>query len=142
MVDRRIVNPPALGRPVGYSHGIRVPAAASRGRGLLFIAGQVGARPDASGTLRVASKRFAPQFGQALDNVMEVLQAADGKPQDVVELTIYVRDLAAYRAARKELGPIWRRRMGPHYPAITLVEVSGLLERGALVEIRAVAALG
>lgn len=128
------INPPALGKPVGYTHGVLA-------GNMLFIAGQVGARPAEGDRLEVVSPEFAPQFDAALGNVLEVVKAAGGHAGDLVELTVFVKDLEAYRAARAALGEIWRRRLGRHYPAVTLVEVSGLFEPGTLVEIRAVAAL-
>jgi enamine deaminase RidA (YjgF/YER057c/UK114 family) len=127
-------NPPALGKPVGYTHGVQAGP-------LLFVSGQVGARPGRDGALQVVSTEFLPQFEAALDNVLEVVRSAGGQASSVVEMTIFVKDLAAYRAARRELGQAWRRRFGQHYPAITLVEVSGLFEPGSLVEIRATASL-
>lgn len=130
----RLVNPPSLGKPVGYAHGVQA-------GGLLFVAGQVGARPAKDGTLRVVSPDFAAQFEAALANVLEVVRAAGGRPDHLVEMTVFVKDLAAYAAARAALGDAWRRLLGRHYPAVTLVEVSGLFEPGTLVEIRAVAAL-
>lgn len=132
-MNPKLVNPPALGKPVGFTHGVQA-------GNLLFIAGQIGAEPHGEG-LRVVSPDFAPQFDAALGNVLEVVHAAGGKASSVVEMTLFVTDLEAYRAARGALGEAWKRRMGRHYPAVTLVEVSGLLEPGALVEIRAVAAL-
>lgn len=128
------VDPPSLGKPVGYSHGVRTGP-------LLFVSGQVGALPDKDGALRMVSPSFAAQFDQALANVLEVVRAAGGKPEGVVEMTVFVTDLAAYKAARRDLGETWKRRLGKHYPAMTLVEVKGLYEPGCLVEIRAIASL-
>ena len=135
MVRREIVNPPGLGMPLGYSHGIRV------GR-LLFIGGQIGATPRADGRPVVVSKEFVPQFSRALSNVLEVVHAAGGGPRNIVEMVVYVKGMGEYRESRRELGEVWKKAMGKHYPAMTLVEVSDLFEDGALVEIRAVAALG
>ena len=128
------VNPPSLGKPVGYAHGTLA------GK-LLFIAGQVGARPVKDGALELAAPDLAGQFDAALGNVLEVVRAAGGQPGDLAEMTIFVTDLEAYRRARPAIGEAWRRRLGKHYPAITLVEVAGLYEPGSLVEIRATASL-
>lgn len=133
MVKTTIVNPPALGRPVGFSHGVRA-------GDLLFVAGQVGALPGAHG-LRIVSTDFVPQFEQALKNVLAVVEAAGGRPESIVEMTVFVADVGVYRASREPLGAAWKRVMGRHYPAMTLVGVSGLVDDGALVEIRAIAAL-
>jgi enamine deaminase RidA (YjgF/YER057c/UK114 family) len=117
--------------PKGYSNG-RI------GRGpVLHIAGQVGWTPD--GTF--VAKDVVGQFAQALDNVLAVLHAAFGRVTDIAEMTVYVTDIAAYRAARKELGPVWRERMQNHFPAMALVGVSALVEPEALVEIQVVAYL-
>jgi enamine deaminase RidA (YjgF/YER057c/UK114 family) len=82
------------------------------------------------------------QFARALDKVLAVVGAAGGGPADVARVTIYTTDLGAYRAGREALGNAWRARMGKHYPAVAMVEVSGLADRGALVEIEATAVVG
>jgi enamine deaminase RidA (YjgF/YER057c/UK114 family) len=117
--------------PKGYANG-RI------GRGpVLHIAGQVGWNADGV----FEAKDLVGQFATALDNVLAVLRVAHGHVDDLAEMTIYVTDMVAYRAARKQLGPIWRQRMGSHYPAMALVAVSALVEPDALVEIQAVAYL-
>lgn len=135
MVTIRPVNPASLGPPVGYSHGMRAGH-------LLFVAGQVGAVAGADGKLKVVSSDFAAQFEKALENVLAVVREAGGTPESVAEMTIFVTSVAQYGGARKAVGEAWRRHLGRHYPAITLVEVSGLFEPGTLVEIRAVAMVG
>ena len=126
-----VVAPPALARPVGYSHGIR-------GSGeLLFVAGQTGSTRDGA----LIGDEFVAQFAQALENVLEVVAAAGGRPEQIARLTIYVTSRDEYRAAREALGHAWRMRMGSHYPAMTLVEVRGLLDERAKVEIEATALL-
>jgi enamine deaminase RidA (YjgF/YER057c/UK114 family) len=129
-----IVNPRALGEPKGWNNGLLAPA----GGRLLFIAGQAGWEEDATGP----PPDFAGQFARALDKVLTVLREAGGAPSDLARLTIYVTDLPDYRASRKALGEAWRARLGKHYPAVSLVAVSGLVDRGALVEIEATAVLG
>jgi enamine deaminase RidA (YjgF/YER057c/UK114 family) len=126
----RAINPEGWARPVGYSHGML-----ATGR-VLAVAGQVGA--DREGRL---AEGLVAQFDQALGNVAEVVGAGGGKIDDVVSMTIYVLDRAAYLAARPALGEVWRRRAGRHYPAIALVEVRGLVAEGALVELQALAVL-
>ena len=130
----QIVNPAALGAPKGWNNGLLAPR---EGR-LLFIAGQAGWEDEAVG------KRpdFADQFARALDKVIAVLREAGGEPGDLARLTIYVTDLAAYRASRKAIGESWRARLGKHYPAVALLEVKGLMDRGAMVEIEATAVVG
>ena len=126
-----VVNPDTLARPRGYSHGMK-------GSGdLLFVAGQIGW--DRHG--QMVHGDFAAQFGQALDNVLEVVWKAGGGPSSVARLVIYVTDKAEYRRLQKEIGAAYRARMGRHYPAMVLVEVKSLLEDDARVEIEATALL-
>lgn len=129
-----IVNPKALGEPKGWNNGLLAP----RGGRILFIAGQAGWEEQAPG----APDAFPEQFARALDKVLAVLREAGGEPSDLARVTLYVTDLPAYRASRKALGEAWRARLGKHYPAASLVAVSALLDRGALVEIEATAVLG
>ena len=126
-----IINPPGWPAPRGYSNGI-----VAEGR-TLFVAGQIGW--DEKGVL--VSDRMADQFDRALANVLAIVDAAGGTPTSIVRFTMFVTDKAAYIAARAEIGDRYRARMGRHYPAMTLVEVSALLEPGALVEIEATAVL-
>ena len=125
------MNPESLAKPRGYSHGMK-------GYGdVLFVAGQIGWDRGAV----LVSDDLAAQFGQALDNVLDVVWAAGGSPQSVARMVLYVTDKDEYRARAKDIGAEYRRRMGKHYPAMTLVEVSSLFEDGAKVEIEAVALL-
>lgn len=127
-----IINPASLGAPRGWNHGLLAPGDAR----LLFVAGQVGV--PAAGAA-AATPGFVEQFGAALDRVLAVVREAGGGPDDVARMTVFVTDLAAYRASLAPLGEAWRSRFGTHYPAMALVEVSGLVDRGALVEIEATA---
>lgn len=129
-----IVNPAALGEPKGWNNGVIAPA----GGRLLFVAGQAG---WATGAAREAPG-FAAQFARALDHVLAVVRDAGGQPHDVARLTVYVTDIAAYQADLQELGRLWRERFGTYYPAMALVQVQGLVDRGAQVEIEATAVLG
>ena len=126
-----LINPPSLAKPRGYSH-----AAAGRGR-TLALAGQIGWDPDA----KLVSREFAPQFAQALANLIETLRFAGGKPEDLISLRIYVTDKQQYLAAMKEVGASYRQHLGKHFPAMALVQVAALLEDGALVEIEGLAVL-
>jgi enamine deaminase RidA (YjgF/YER057c/UK114 family) len=116
--------------PKGYADG-RI----GRGR-VLHIAGQIGWKDG-----RFEAKDLVGQFAQTLDNVLGVLAAAHAHVQDIAEMTVYVADIVAYRAARKELGKVWRERFGMHFPAMALVGVTALVEPEAVVEIQAVAYL-
>jgi enamine deaminase RidA (YjgF/YER057c/UK114 family) len=126
-----ILNPDSLSVPKGWNHGLRARA----GGRILFIAGQAGWETGMTG----APPGFVAQFGLALDKVLAVLSAAGGRPEDVGRMTVYVTDLAIYRASRAALGEVWRARFGKHYPAMALVEVGGLVDEGAMVEIEATA---
>ena len=125
----QIINPPELGRPRGFSHGVIAPAGAR----LLFVAGQTAA--DDNG--RIAAPSLVAQFGTALEKVTQVVRAGGGEPHDIARMTIYVTDMATYRASRSELGATWKQWMGTHYPAMALLEVSALVDAGAMVEIQA-----
>jgi len=128
------VLPDGWPRPSGYSDGVRVPA----GRSLVFVAGQVAW--DAEHRL-VGGDDFVAQFRQALANVLTVVAKAGGEPGSLASLTIFVTDKERYRRSLAAIGAAWRELVGRHYPAMALVEVGGLLEAGALVEIQAVAAV-
>jgi NAD(P)-dependent dehydrogenase (short-subunit alcohol dehydrogenase family) len=129
-----IINPEQLGAPRGWNNGMLAKA----GGRLLFIAGQT-AR-DGSG--RVPAADFVSQFDRALINVLAVLRQAGGDPADIGRFTIYVTDMAQYRANLKPLGEAYRQRMGNHYPAMALLEVTSLVDSAAVVEIEATAVLG
>jgi NAD(P)-dependent dehydrogenase (short-subunit alcohol dehydrogenase family) len=129
-----IINPEELGAPRGWSHGMLAQA----GGRMLFIAGQT-AR-DGSG--RVPASDFVSQFDRALGNVLAVLREAGGRPEDIGRFTIYVTDMAQYRASLKPLGEVYRRQMANHFPAMALVEVKSLVDPQAVVEIEATAVLG
>ena len=127
----KIINPPGLPPPRGYSNGV-----VAEGR-MLFVAGQIGWNESS----RLVGDRFVDQFDQALANVLTVVKAAGGAPGSVSRLTIFITDKGQYLSATEEIGQRYRARMGRHYPAMSLVEVKALLEPGALVEIEATAVI-
>jgi enamine deaminase RidA (YjgF/YER057c/UK114 family) len=124
------VNPAHWPRPSGYSNGIATT------NGFLFIAGQIGWRDG------VFPQTFTAQVRQALLNIAAVLEAAGGSPDQITRLTWYVTDRQAYKAQVREIGAVYREVMGRHFPAMAVVEVSGLIEDEAQVEIEATAFLG
>lgn len=128
-----LVNPESLGAPKGFSHGVLAPAGAS----ILFVAGQIGT--DASA--RLVAGGFVAQFERALANVRTVVEAAGGEVGSIVRLTVYVTDKRLYLDALRPVGEAYRRVLGRHFPAMALLEVSGLVEPGALVEIEGTAAI-
>ena len=117
--------------PVGYANGI-----AAKGT-VVFIAGQVGWNAQQ----RFHSEELAPQFRQALDNVLAVLAEAGGKPEHICRMTAFCCDKPAYLAARPALGRIWRERMGTHYPAMSMIFVSDLLDSPGKIELEATAVI-
>jgi enamine deaminase RidA (YjgF/YER057c/UK114 family) len=128
-----VVNPTELGAPRGFSHGVLTTAGGRR----LFVAGQTAANHEGD----VAADAFTNQFELALTRVLTVVRAAGGVPRHIVRMTIYVTDIATYRACRRQLRDVWRRHMDDHYPAIALVQVVALVDEHALVEIEAEAVL-
>jgi enamine deaminase RidA (YjgF/YER057c/UK114 family) len=118
--------------PIGYANGIAV----APGR-LVFVAGQVGW--DAAQTFR--SAELVPQFAQALENVLAVLAEAGGRAEHICRMTVFCTDKPAYLAARTELGRVWRRLMGRHFPAMSMIFVADLLDSPGKVEIEATAVL-
>ena len=125
------MNPEALGAPRGYSHGMLAPA----GGRLLCVAGQIGWDAEQ----RLAAADLPGQLARALENVLAVVRAAGGGPEHVMRLTMYVTDRRQYEENLAAVGESYRRVMGRLYPAMALVEVAGLLEPGALIEIEATA---
>ena len=128
-----LINPDSLGAPSGYSHGV----VADAGGKLLFIAGQIAWDQKQ----KIVSDDFVEQFDRALANVVKVLNAAGGKPEDIVRLVIYVTDKIAYRERTREVGERYRKHLGKHFPAMVLVQVAGLLDDAAKVEIEGMAVL-
>ena len=127
-----IVNPARLPKPSGYSHGIE-----AHGR-ILFVAGQTA--QDADGRVAPVGD-LVTQFRRALANVAAVVGARGGTLRDLVKVTFYVVDKRDYRAKAREIGQVYREMMGGHWPATTLVEVRGLWDDDALIEIDATAVL-
>jgi enamine deaminase RidA (YjgF/YER057c/UK114 family) len=130
-VAMRALHPQHWARAKGFSNGIL-----AEGR-LVFIAGQVGW----NALQRFESDDFVVQLEQALSNIVEVLAEAEGRPEHLVRLTWYVLDKHEYLARLKEVGQAYRRVLGRHFPAMTLVQVVGLVEARAKVEIEATAVL-
>lgn len=126
----RAVLPEGWPAPRGYANGIVTDGP------LVHVGGQIGWRPD--GTFPAG---LLAQVEQALANVVAVVEAAGGRADTVARLTWYVTDIDAYRGSLSALGGVYRGVMGRHFPAMALVEVAGLVEPEALVEIEAVAVL-
>lgn len=119
--------------PIGYANGIVAPAGAR----IVFLAGQVGWNDQQ----RFESEELLPQFEQALRNVLAVLAEAGGRPEHICRMTAYCCDKPGYLAVRKRLGEVWRRTMGSHYPAMSMIFVSDLLDHPGKIELEATAAV-
>jgi enamine deaminase RidA (YjgF/YER057c/UK114 family) len=132
-MDFTFINPDSLGAPSGYANGVLAEA----GGRLLFIAGQIGWDQNQN----IVSADLVEQFDRALANVIAVVEEAGGRPEQIARLVIYVTDKNEYRKQMKEIGERYRGRMGKHFPAMVLVEVTGLLEDSAKIEIEGVAVL-
>ena len=127
------INPESLGAPQGYANGVLTEA----GGRLLFIAGQIAWDQHQ----RIVSDDIVEQFDLALANVITVVEKAGGQPEQIARLIMYVTDKNEYRSRMKEIGVRYRARLGKHFPAMVLVEVAGLLEDRAKIEIEATAVL-
>jgi enamine deaminase RidA (YjgF/YER057c/UK114 family) len=125
------LQPPGWARPKGFSNGI-----ACTGK-LVFIAGQIGW----TGQGEWRDKSFAGQFRQALQNIVDILKQAKGRPEHIVRLTWYVLDKQEYLGALKDVGAAYRELMGKHYPTMAVVQVAGLIETEARLEIEATAVI-
>jgi len=128
----KILQPPAWARPRGFANGIAV-----KGGTTVYIAGQVGY----NGQGAWEEKGFAGQFRQALANILAVLAEAGGRPEHLVRLTWYVLDKQEYLGALKDVGAAYRELIGRHYPVMAVVQVSGLVEAEARLEIEATAVI-
>ncbi|HSE31812.1 MAG TPA: RidA family protein [Pyrinomonadaceae bacterium] len=129
----KLINPESLGKPSGYANGLLTSIPGK----LLFVSGQVAWNREQ----QIVSNDFVEQFDQALANFVTVVTEAGGAAADVVRLIIYVTALDEYRARTREVGERYRAHMGKHFPAMVLVEVKGLLEDAAKVEIEGMALL-
>lgn len=125
----RALLPPGWPRPKGYSNGV-----AATGR-LVVTAGVVGWDEGE----RFTSDTLAGQFAQVLRNTLPILAEGGAGPEHIVRMTCYVIDVDAYRSSLREIGAAWKTIIGPHYPAMALVGVTALVERGALIEIETTA---
>ena len=125
----QILQPPGWAKPRGFSNGI-----AATGR-QVFIAGQIGW----TGEGKWEAKDFAGQFRQTLKNTLAVLAEAGGKPEHIVRMSWYILDKKEYLGAIREVGAAYRELIGRHYPTMAVVQVSGLIEDEAKLEIETTA---
>jgi enamine deaminase RidA (YjgF/YER057c/UK114 family) len=127
----KILQPDGWAKPVGYSNGVE-----ATGR-MVFTGGQIGW--NARGEFE--SDDLVDQIGQTLANIVAILKEAGAGPQHVTSMTWYVTDLDAYRSGLKRMAPVYRDSMGRHFPPMAVVEVNGLVEARAKVEIQATAVI-
>jgi enamine deaminase RidA (YjgF/YER057c/UK114 family) len=127
----RLLSPRGWKAPVGYANGVE-----ASGR-LVFVAGQVGWNAEQV----FESENITAQFEQALRNVLAVLAEAGARREHICRITAYCCDKPAYLAARPALGRIWRALMGRHYPAMSMIFVSDLLDSPGKIELEATAVI-
>ncbi len=127
----KVLQPPGWAKPRGFSNGI-----AATGK-MVFIAGQIGW----TGAGKWEAKDFPSQFRQTIKNTLAVLAEAGGKPEHIVRMTWYILDKQEYLGAIKDVGAAYRELIGRHYPCMAVVQVSGLVEDQARLEIEATAVI-
>ena len=132
-MTNEIVTAPELAPPVGYAHAV---VGAPGGR-TVHLGGQTALGADGA----IHGATLAEQFDVAAANVLAALRAAGGAPEDIVQLLVFVTDVAEYRASLRDLGEVWKRRFGRRYPAIALLGVSALFDDAARVELVATAVI-
>ena len=125
------LQPAGWARPIGYANGV-----AARGK-MIFVAGQIGWNEQC----KFESDDLVVQTSQTLKNVAAVLRAGGAAPEHVVSMTWFLLDRKEYSARLKEIGAVYRDVMGRHFPAMTALQVSGLIEDRAKVEIQAIAVI-
>jgi enamine deaminase RidA (YjgF/YER057c/UK114 family) len=131
-MSARVLLPEGWAPPVGYANGIEVTA----GR-IVFVAGQVGWDEQQI----FQSEELVPQFEQALKNILAILAQAGGKPEHICRMTAFCIDKPGYLKVRSELGAVWRRLIGKHYPAMSMIFVSDLLDSPGKIELEATAVI-
>jgi enamine deaminase RidA (YjgF/YER057c/UK114 family) len=126
MTTHELVNPAQLAPAVGFSHAVL----AAPGR-TVYLGGQTAQRPDGT----IAGTTLSEQFDHALENLVTALRAVGAEPEYLVNMIVYTTDAAGYRAGLRELGEIYRRHLGKHYPAMAFFEVQGLFDPEAKIEL-------
>ena len=125
------INPPELGKPAGFSHAVRATGTT------VHLAGQTALDPSG----QIVGEGVVAQFEQALGNLLQALGAAGGRPEHLTSLTVYIVDMDDYKAHAREIGQVWKRLVGAHYPAMAGIGVSRLWDIEALVEVQGAAVL-
>lgn len=125
------INPPELGKPAGFSHAVRATGTT------VHLAGQTALDPSG----QIVGEGVVEQFEQALGNLLQALSAAGGQPEHLASLTVYIVDMDDYKAHGREIGQVWKRLVGAHYPAMAGIGVARLWDVEALVEVQGAAVL-
>lgn len=131
-IDMKTLLPPGWPRPKGYANGLVAPKGVT-----IYLGGQVGWNVNEE----FETDDFAGQFKQVLLNIVAILKEADAKPEHIVRLTWFIGDKQEYLSSLKEIGAAYREIVGAHYPAMSVIEVSGFIEDGAKLEIEATAVI-
>ncbi|MCB2135051.1 MAG: RidA family protein [Rhodobacteraceae bacterium] len=131
-MTHRLINPAGWAPAKGYANGVLI------GDGTLFVGGQIGW----TAAQVFETDDFVGQMEQALQNIVAVVEAAGGTPEDITRLTWFITDKREYLARQREVGEAYRRVLGRHFPAMSVVVVAGLIEDRALIEIEATAVIG
>lgn len=131
-MNHRIIHPDGWKPAKGYANGMLAPD------GTLYVGGQIGWTKDQT----FVAKDFIGQMEQALRNILDVVTTAGGRAEDILRLTWFVTDKTTYLAHQAEVGAVYRKVLGRHFPAMTMVVVQALIEDEALLEIEATAFIG
>ncbi|MCP4298859.1 MAG: RidA family protein [Proteobacteria bacterium] len=131
-IEKETIAPDGWAKPIGYSNGI----IATPGK-ILFLAGQIGWDKDQ----KFHSEEIAPQFEQALKNIIEILEKAGAGPEHICRMTCFCIDRPGYLAARKEIGGYWKQLIGKNFPAMSMIFVNDLLDHPAKIEIEVTAVI-
>lgn len=126
-VKNEIINPETMGKPSGFSHGVKAGST-------VYLGGQTALDKN----MKIVPGGIIEQFRQAFWNVLETLREAGGQPSDLVSVTIYLTDVDDYLANGREIGKIWREMAGSEYPALAGIGVPRLWQKEAVVEIQGV----
>ncbi|MDP9936892.1 enamine deaminase RidA (YjgF/YER057c/UK114 family) [Paenarthrobacter nicotinovorans] len=127
---RRTINPESLPKPSGFAHGMLA-------GNIVFLGGQTALDKD----MNIVPGGIVEQFTQAFSNVLTTLREAGGKPEDLVNVTIYLTDVDDYMANGREIGRIWRELAGSEYPAMAGIGVTRLWQKEAMIEIQGIAVI-
>lgn len=129
-MQNQVINPATLGRPSGFSHGVK-------SGDTVYLGGQTALDKE----MKIVPGGIVEQFRQSFFNVLETLREAGGQPEDLVSVTIYLTDVDEYMANGREIGKIWRSMAGAEYPALAGIGVSRLWQKEALIEIQGIAVI-